>query len=49
MLENKYQFEFPELYQTLLEDRMFDLYRCSVLNVSLSHSSSTLNEALSIL
>lgn len=24
MLENKYHFEFPQLYQTLLEDRMFD-------------------------
>lgn len=24
MLENKYHFEFPQLYKTLLEDRMFD-------------------------
>lgn len=24
MLENKYHFEFPQLYQTLLEDRMYD-------------------------
>ena len=24
MLKNKYHFEFPQLYKTLLEDRMFD-------------------------
>ena len=24
MLENKYHFEFPQLYKTLLEDGMFD-------------------------